>query len=55
MKEGVVITGAFMLVIGIYFWASGNKAKLNVLGKYSGNAGAVMTFVGALLLGIGAF
>jgi hypothetical protein len=51
----MVVTGAFMLVIGMFLLASNNKAKLNIIGKYQGNAGAVMTFVGALLLGIGVF
>ncbi len=55
MKEGAAVSGAFMLVIGMFLLASKNKANLSVLGKYQGNAGAVMTFIGALLLGIGAF
>lgn len=52
---GVVVSGAFLLIIGIWLLASKSKAKLDVLGKYQGNAGAVMAFVGALLLGIGTF
>ena len=56
MKGGddMVVTGGLLFVAGLYFWASGSRAKINILGKYQGNAGAVLTFIGAMLLGVGA-
>jgi len=49
----MVVAGGFLLIIGIYFWGTNNRAKINILGKYQGNAGAVLTFLGAIMLGFG--
>ncbi len=45
---GMTMNRAFINnLIGLYLLSTGSRAKLNILGKYQGNIGAVMTFVGA--------
>ena len=54
----MTIAGVLLFIVGMFFFASGRKMGIEISGKkiptkYLINAGAVMTFIGAILLLIG--